>query len=163
MKITDNYYTPFFLLKKERAVMGNIELDPCSSELANETVQADRIFTLENSMFRNPINCKTMHFNPPYSNPAPFVERIVYEYQQGNIGQVIGIFNTDNSTRWFSEITKIAQAYCFLSDRVQFIDATQTRVEKIKSNNKPQFMFYSGNNADKFLFEFSDIGLCLKK
>jgi hypothetical protein len=162
MKTSDNYYTPDFLIKKEREVMGSIELDPCSSELANKTVQADRIYTLENSMFRNPLNCKTMHFNPPYSSPVPFVERVVYEFQQGNISQLIGIFNTDNSTRWFAEIRKIATAYCFLSDRVQFIDATNDKLVQMSSNPKPQFMFYAGNNTDKFVQEFKGLGLTVR-
>ena len=160
-KNSDNYYTPSALIEIERRVMGGVDLDPCSSELANKTVQANRIYTLENSMFLNSLACESMHFNPPYSNPMPYVDRVVYEYQQGVIGQICGIFNTDNSTKWFAEIAKIATAYCFLRDRVQFIDATNTRLDKMTSNNKPQFIFYAGHNTTRFIKEFDSLGLCL--
>jgi hypothetical protein len=143
--------------------MGRIDLDPCSSELANKTVKADRIYTLENSMFRNSLVCESMHFNPPYSNPEPYIERMVFEFEQGNIKQVCGVLNVDCSTRWFAEIKKIATAYCFLCDRIQFDKANelQTEITETSGNSRCQFYFYAGGNTDKFLREFSTVGLCL--
>ena len=163
-KASDNYYTPAKLIELERQVMGLIDLDPCSSQLANQTVKAKRIYTLENSMFRNPLNCDSMHFNPPYSDPAPFVDRVVYEYEQGNIKQICGILNVDCSTRWFAEIKKIATAYCFLSERVQFDKAnnSQTAIVETSGNSRCQFYFYAGHNANAFMTVFSGVGLSLK-
>lgn len=159
-KKSDCYYTPEKYIAAARAVMGSIELDPTSSELANKTVQADRIYTLDNSMFRNPLNCKTLFFNPPYSDPAPFVDRVVFDFEQGNIGQIIGILNVDCSTRWWREIEKIAVSYCFLHDRVQFNIANelQTEIEETNSNSRCQFIFYAGKHADKFREEFKIFG-----
>lgn len=42
------YYTPIILPISALAVMGSINLDPASSEKANEMIQADQIFTKEN-------------------------------------------------------------------------------------------------------------------
>ena len=159
----DNYYTPSKFIESARRVMGSIELDPTSCDLANETVKATRILTIENSMFRNSIACENMFFNPPYSQPLPFVERVVDGVLSGEIGQVIGVLNTDHSTRWWREIEKIASAYCFLHDRIQFIDANNGDLTKTTSNNRPQFFFYVGANVEVFESEFSQYGLVLKK
>jgi len=162
-KGSDNYYTPSALIEVEKRVMGVVDLDPCSSELANKIVNANRIYTLENSMFRNSLACDSMHFNPPYSNPMPFVERVVSEYQQGNIGQVCGVLNVDCSTRWFAEIKKIADGYCFLSERIQFDKAneSQTEITETGGNSRCQFYFYAGRHAGWFLKQFEPLGLCL--
>lgn len=162
-KKSDCYYTPKRYVDAARLVMGGIELDPTSSDLANKTVQADRIYTLDNSIFRNPLNCETMFFNPPYSDPAPFIDRVVFEFEQGNIGKIIGILNVDCSTRWWREIEKIASAYCFLHDRVQFDMANdlQTEITGADSNNRCQFVFYAGFNTNKFKDVFSGLGKVL--
>lgn len=39
------YYTPPFIIEAARRVMGGIDLDPASSEIANRTVKATRYFT----------------------------------------------------------------------------------------------------------------------
>lgn len=47
----DEYFTPKPYVESARHVMGKIELDPTSCFKANETVKAERIFTIENSVF----------------------------------------------------------------------------------------------------------------
>lgn len=41
------YYTPEEIVELAREVLGKIDLDPASSLIANETVKADKIFTIE--------------------------------------------------------------------------------------------------------------------
>ena len=43
------YYTPSRFIESARLVMGNIDLDPASCEIANRTVKADRFFTKEDN------------------------------------------------------------------------------------------------------------------
>ena len=40
-----DYYTPKMIVKAARCVMGNIDLDPASSVVANLSVQADQFYT----------------------------------------------------------------------------------------------------------------------
>lgn len=42
---TDSHYTPKVYLDAVREVLGGVDLDPASSETANETVQATNYFT----------------------------------------------------------------------------------------------------------------------
>lgn len=44
---TDSHYTPKIYLDAVREVLGGVDLDPASSETANETVQATNYFTEE--------------------------------------------------------------------------------------------------------------------
>lgn len=41
------HYSPPFIVEAARSVLGRIDLDPASCELANQTVRAERIFTRE--------------------------------------------------------------------------------------------------------------------
>lgn len=43
------FYTPPFIIESARKVLGVIDLDPASNEIANRTVQAKRIFTKEDN------------------------------------------------------------------------------------------------------------------
>lgn len=82
----------------------------------------------------------------------------------GEIGQIIGVLNIDSSTRWWREIERVATDYCFLHERIKFIDANgDSGLLETKSNNRPQFFFYAGSNAEAFKSGFSQYGLVLKK
>lgn len=43
------FYTPPFIIESARKVMGGIDLDPASNEIANKTVRAEKIFTKEDN------------------------------------------------------------------------------------------------------------------
>lgn len=58
------HYTPPDVVAVARATMGGIDLDPATSELANQTVQAERIFTKEDNGFLREWSGRVMH-NPP--------------------------------------------------------------------------------------------------
>jgi hypothetical protein len=163
-KSSDNYYTPSTYIESSRIAMGSIELDPCSSELANETIKADVIYTLEDSMFNHHLICDSLWFNPPYSDPLPFVSKVAYEYKIGNTKQICGLLNLDCSTKWFQEVAAISTAFCFLRKRIQFFKANdeQTVITGTCQNNKCQFIFYAGYRTDEFIKEFNRYGLCMK-
>lgn len=44
---TNEHYTPAHVVEAAREVLGGIDLDPASCEVANRTVQASRIYTIE--------------------------------------------------------------------------------------------------------------------
>ena len=69
----DERYSPPWLLEAVRLVMGSIDLDPASTEAANRTVQAARIFTREENGLAEPwggASIGTRHSAPGYA-PGP--------------------------------------------------------------------------------------------
>ena len=74
-------YTPAYILEAVRHVTGPIILAPASSVEANETVQAQRIFTLEDDGLVQDWEADSLWFNPPYARGdiEAFVEKLVSE------------------------------------------------------------------------------------
>lgn len=63
---SDLWYTPTYLVEMCRLVLGDIELDPASDEVANEVVQAKRIFTEEdNGLLQDWDTEGSIFLNPP--------------------------------------------------------------------------------------------------
>jgi ParB family chromosome partitioning protein len=90
---SNEWYTP------AKYIMGGIDLDPASCQMANQTVKAARYYTQEENGLMQPWYGRVW-LNPPYGklNPIPgstkswqklFVERSIHEYRQGNIEQAI--------------------------------------------------------------------------
>ena len=62
---TVEHYTPIWLVEKARYVLGEIDLDPASSPIANEAVKARRVFTAEQNALWQPEWKGRTFLNPP--------------------------------------------------------------------------------------------------
>ena len=113
-------YTPAYILEAVRHVTGPIILDPASSVEANETVQAQRIFTLEDDVLVQDWEADSLWFNPPYARGdiEAFVEKLVSELN--NIGLVLGITHNATETGWCQTLLARSAAICLLNSRVHF-------------------------------------------
>jgi phage N-6-adenine-methyltransferase len=64
--------------------------------------------------------------NPPYSNPAPWVQKAYLTAQAG--GLVVGLLRASVDTRWFHSFVMKASEIRFIVDRVHFVmDGKGTR------------------------------------
>ena len=78
MRPSDEWYTPPEVIKDARRVMGSIDTDPASSRVAQKVVQAS-IAWLAGEGLENPW-VGNVWLNPPFSNPAPFVEAMIAKW-----------------------------------------------------------------------------------
>ena len=150
----NEWYTPPEYIEAARAVMGSIDLDPATSDIANKTVQASHYYTVEMNGLEKPwFGCVWM--NPPYSSDkiGAFIDKLVAE--RPNYDSAIVLVNNATETAWFTKMIGIASAVCFPHGRIKFID-TQG-----KSSGAPlqgQAVLYIGNNVDRFCDEFAEFG-----
>jgi len=156
---SDEWYTPVEFIEAARAVMGGIDLDPASCEVAQATVKADRFFTKEQDGLAQPW-AGNVWLNPPYSREliGPFIAKLITDYQAGAVRQAVVLTNNDTETGWFHALADMALCFCFTKGRVHFTSPHT----KADSPRQGQVFTYLGNDKkgfDRFKQRFTDIGL----
>ena len=153
----NEWYTPSEYIEAARAVMGEINLDPASSEIANKTVKADHIYTVEDNGLEKPW-FGNVWLNPPYASDliGKFAEKVVNEL--GNIKQAIVLVNNATETEWFYGMVTNATAVCFPKSRVKFY----TPDGKTGAPLQGQAIIYFGEFVNRFINVFDEKGWCAR-
>ena len=151
-------YTPETYIEAARSVMGSIDCDPASNEIAQKIVQAKVYFTPENDGLSQPW-LGNIFLNPPYSHPdvANFVNKLIDELIDGQ--QAILLTNNNTDTAFFHKAACKASALCFTKGRISFYKADG---ETKTSPTNGQVFFYFGNNKKHFVDIFSEFGLLME-
>lgn len=160
---SDSWFTPPQYLDSVRAVMEEIDLDPFTSEKANEIVSAQNIFTLEHSAFENDWKVQDnvrVFMNPPYSAGmcSRSVNRFVEQYESNRFVEGIVLVNNATDTRWFSALVNSCTAICFTNHRISFWNADR---KNVSGNTRGQAFFYYGSKLVKFRKIFEKHGFVL--
>lgn len=169
------YFTPPFILNRVHSFLGGIELDPASSEQANQTVRANRFFTKEMNAMEQEWKAYTVWMNHPFGRAQArcrclcdqnhvhhsfdlhgnkvWVNRFVKEFMDGNFQHGICITYACTSEAWFQPLMKYPQ--CFLSPRTNYLlpDGTVK-----KGVTKGSVLTYLGSDWHGFRESFKDLG-----
>jgi ParB family chromosome partitioning protein len=151
-------YTPAIYIEATRRVLGEIDLDPASCDLAQQTVDATDYFTIEDDGLSQEWRGR-IWLNPPYHKkllPA-FISKLVAEIASGRITAAIMLTNNSTDTEWFNTAVGVCQSICFTRGRIQFHPA-----EIVGAPTQGQAFFYFGNDVQRFEDVFCVIGLCLR-
>jgi hypothetical protein len=158
-------YTPAKYIEPVRQVLGEIDLDPATSELAQQTVRAIKYFTLDDNGLLQDWRGR-IFLNPPYHRelmPA-FIDKLIVEIGAGRVTEAILLTNNSTDTEWFSVALRLCDQVCFTHGRINFLDQYGNAVLPTQG----QAFFYYGANLDKFLSVFNTmegfdgwVGLCL--
>jgi ParB family chromosome partitioning protein len=155
----NEWYTPPEYIEAARKVMGIINFDPASSELANNTVKAIQYYTAQDDgLIRKWAG--NVWLNPPYAQPliTQFAEAVTNKYENKEIEQACILVNNATETKWFQVMLKAAAAVCFITGRIKFIDMNG------RASGAPlqgQSVLYMGDNIESFINEFSVFGVVM--
>lgn len=152
----NEWYTPPEYIEAARRVMGTIDLDPASSDKANEIVQARAYYTAETDGLAQEW-AGGVWMNPPYSSDliGAFTEKLVDHLQAGDVREVCVLVNNATETGWFQTLLQEAACLCLLRGRVKFIDKDG------KPSGAPlqgQIILYAGPHDVRFAEEFQPFG-----
>ena len=154
----NEWYTPECYIESARLVMGSIDLDPASSEIANQTVNANLFYSqeedgLSKEWFGN------VWMNPPYSQPLIF-QFICKLVESNQVNQAIVLVNNGTETQWGQLLLSNSSAVCFHQSRIRFIDKHGNLGQ---APLQGQMICYIGTNIINFINEFSKYGTIYRK
>jgi hypothetical protein len=157
----NEWNTPAAILAAARLVLGQIDLDPCSTELANagdaehEGVQAAHFYSTDDDGLAHDWH-GTVFMNPPYAQPlvANFCAKLAEEYTLGHVTAAVVLVNNATDTDWFQDLAVLASGFCFPRARLKFWHASG----KLSQPLQGQALLYFGDDHGKFTAEFSALG-----
>ncbi len=154
---SNEWYTPARYVEAARDVMGGIDLDPASSEIANQTVKAERYYTKAENGFTHPWY-GNVWLNPPYgklSNKSileAWIRRLIQCYKYGDIKQAVLLATTNIEAPWFSLLWEYP--ICFVDHEIRFMHPQGIR----KCHLFGTTLTYLGTNEQRFIEVFSKFG-----
>lgn len=151
----NEWYTPPEYIEAARRVLGTIDLDPASSDHANETVKAAKFYTIETDGLAHQWQGKVW-MNPPYAGDwiKQFASKFASHVKQGDITEGIVLVNNATETQWFLELVKTASAIVFLTGRIKYLSPTGEKNAPLQG----QAIIYFGERSEAFRSEFDRFG-----
>lgn len=156
-------YTPPRILDAARACMGDIDLDPASSEVAQRTVQARGFFTLDDDGLAHDWHGRVW-LNPPFKQPeiAQFTGKLLDEFHAGRVTQAIALTHNGTETKWGQRLLAQATAVCFPAGRINFHDSEGEPLKAGGALQGQMFAFlHQDGDAQRFRDTFGPIGVIL--
>lgn len=167
----DGWNTPAHILARVYAVLGEIDLDPCSNA-TSLVIARSRLGKEENGLGADWYDYRAMrqHFgatsrarecrvfvNPPYDQPTlqTTADHCIAQKIKGC--EIITLVPSKTDQKWFADCIDAAASACFIRGRVPFgKEGTFAGSGQFACTS-----FYFGRNAEKFKREFSQIGACI--
>lgn len=155
----NEWYTPKEHLEAARAVLGEFDLDPASSELAQRQIQAGTFYSKEDSGLNHEWHGRVW-LNPPYAQPfiSEFVTKMVNERKSGRVSEAIMLTHNYTDTTWFHNAASTADAICFTRGRVRFVSPEGA----LAAPTQGQAFFYFGSKIKEFADTFRTIGFVVE-
>lgn len=152
----NEWYTPPEFIEAARLVMGSIDLDPASSEVANRTVGAERIYTAGDDGLKLVWEGRVW-MNPPYEKGLidRFAEKLRAEVAAGNVKEAVVLVNNATDTRWFATLCEVGSMLCFPTGRVRFYKPDGERGAPLQG----QAVIYIGSQREAFVSAFQRFGM----
>lgn len=144
---SSEWYSPPHIVEIVTKFLGAIDLDPCwhpdSPVSASTTfVEADNGLSRE---WRGKV-----YLNPPYGREIDgWIEKLVAEYERGNVTEAIALLKVSTDTSWFSRLDAFPR--CFVTGRLAFGGAKN-------SAPFPSAIVYLGPRVETFAWTFASLG-----
>ena len=155
----NEWYTPPKFIEAANALMGGIDCDPASTELANKTVGAKVFHDAAEDGLKQPWSGRVW-LNPPYAQPliSQFSEAIVKK--KNEYSEALILVNNATETEWLQNILVECSGACFIKGRVRFIDSEG---KKPGAPLQGQVILYIGPQKKRFKELFLRFGVVFLK
>jgi ParB family chromosome partitioning protein len=153
----DDWYTPIDIINAVKNVLGEIDLDPASSKIANKNINAKVYYTIDEDGLNKEWDGRVF-LNPPYSRPlcSKFLEKLI---NSPKITEAILLINNNTETIMTQKIFSKMSLICLPKHRIKFLD---TNGNPKGSPLQGQLLAYCGKNRQKFIDEFKQFGVIME-
>ena len=153
--MSDEWYTPSKYLSSVRHTFGGgIDLDPASSAIANQTVQAKTYWAQQDDGLTKPW-FGSVFLNPPYSTKLirKFVDKLLSE--SNHFYEAIVLVNSKTETYYYQKLLTNCNALHLTDHRIRFNDHEGNPSSSPRAGNT---FFYFGAGTNAFEGAFKPIG-----
>lgn len=154
---SDEYYSPPNIVEASRSVLRVIDLDMASCAEANKIVRAARFYTIADDGLTQPLR-GCVYCNPPYSETAPFVAKLIKDFKAGDIKAAILLVNANTDVGWFQQLYDYP--LCFIEGRLDFSGPDGPTKHNGHSGS---VVAYFGPDKAGFIREFSRFGTIVQR
>lgn len=171
----DDWMTPHWVIDLVKNVLGEIELDPASSEKANDYIKAKKIYTIDDDALSLDKWCNvpsTIYINPPggklgnKSKTGLFWQKLMQHREQGLINHAIFMcFSIEalQSTQLLTDCLSIGEfPICIPKRRIAFVDPTTNNRNQPSHSNCIVYVPGIVNNYSLFREMFSELGTIMR-
>jgi len=145
------WYTPSEYVEMVREVLGDIDLDPASSETPQQWIRAKTYWTAgDDGLSRRWFG--RVFLNPPYP-AAEWARYMVKQWRNGALEPSIALVNANLGYAWFEELWT-RYPVCFVKERIFFVGQDG----KGGQSKKASAFLYFGDAPFKFNHTFKSIG-----
>jgi phage N-6-adenine-methyltransferase len=152
----DEWYTPRHIVERAIAFFGEIDLDPCSNSHEAPNVPAHRLFTAQDdglTLSWKGDRPQRVWLNPPYSENRKWANKVVSEWGEGNIEEILILVPNRLGVQWFETYMAIGPIVAPLRGRLTFGDATSAAPFE-------SILIYGGDRMEDFRSAFGDLVTC---
>lgn len=143
------HYTPREIIDAALAVLGAIDLDPCSNSKESPNVPALDHYTASDDGLSMPWFGR-VYMNPPYGRViGGWIEKLVAEYEAGNVTEAIALVPARTDTQWIADLDPFH--CCYVRGRLTFIGNDDPAPF-------PSVVYYLGQNTTQFFRVFRNLG-----
>jgi len=154
---TNEYYTPRWLIQAARDVLGGIDLDPATNAEAQAIIRAHRHYTAADNGLLLPWAGRVW-CNPPYSDPLPWVRKMIGHYRAGDVSAGLLLLNMAGTPEWARLLWNGRYPVCVVSERIAFWRTDDHARERKRTNMYDQFIWYFGKHQRRFATVFGKYG-----
>jgi len=167
---SNEWYTPSRYIEAARRVMGSIDLDPASCEMANKVVKAEKFYNIKDNGLLQSWH-GNIWLNPPYSQAIRargglftstvqnFTTKLLCEFSIGNIKQAILLATAQVNSLWFAPMWQYT--ICFPNHTIAFY-GKKTKPKNTLKHLWGSCFVYLGPSESAFIEHFSPFGRIAK-
>lgn len=148
------WYTPPEYVEMARRVLGKIDLDPATNDVAQAWIKAKTYYTIDDDGLKQSWHGRVW-CNPPYGRKVNrWLEKAIASYQSGDVDAAILLLNHTGAA-WYKSLKKEVSAICEADQRISFLDATGKKQSSPRYNND---FLYLGKDVELFEAIFQKLG-----